>query len=219
MHIAIVSCTRKHAHELGPNLLSLTTHAPHAHVHVFTDSPGMAALTGCADSLRARLASLELHTIDELSSGGASTMLDYDAKLARSAPRLQPTKFACASAKLMLQGAPPLRAVPYVLALDADTVTNEALSPLWRAGTAELGARADALWGLVPEHEAAERPLTFGKEMRDVLPRVSNESTYFNTGVLLIATARLRARNLTHPSQLLAQLTHAARNGREAYNE
>ena len=43
---------------------------------------------------------------------------------------MQSSKFACASAKLMLPGAPALANVPYVLALDVDTVTNEDIKHL-----------------------------------------------------------------------------------------
>ena len=198
MHVAIVSCTRKHAFELGPNLLSLSRHCSGCHVHVFTDTPGREALSSCVEHFQKSLARLELHSIDDL----GAPMVDYDASLGPS-PRLQSSKFACASAKLMLQGAPAFANVPYLLALDVDTVTNEDLSELWPWTTRM--EQASALWGLVRE-SGEEAPLTFGNELKDVRPPELQVREYYNTGVLLIAASRLRERNLTHPSQLLAEL-------------
>lgn len=209
-HIAIVSCTRRHGFELGPNLLSLSTHAPHAHVHLFTDAAGRSAISACVPHLRSLLGSLEVHDVEDL--GGP--MVDYNASLGVKA-RLQ-GKFACASAKLMLQGAPPLRHVPYVLALDVDTVSNENLHTLWR-WTAQMEA-AGTLWGLVRERGGQERPeagdaeamaaAAEPAELKDEQsrPKTGESEDYFNTGVLLIAAARLRERNITHPLQLLADL-------------
>lgn len=179
LHIAIVSCTRKHVHELGPNLLSLATHAPTAHVHVFADDPGREALSGCLTHFRAAFKSFTLYSVDELSSRRADALVDYDPSRARSSPRLQPNKFACASAKLMLQSAPPLRHLSYILALDVDTVTNEDIEPaLWR-WTAQMRSHS-TLWGLVPEHEEVA-PLTFGTELRDVRPPELRTGEYYES--------------------------------------
>lgn len=221
-HIAIVSCTRRHIFELGPNLLSLSTHAPNAHVHLFTDVAGRSAISACLPHLRLLLRSLEVHDIEDL--GGP--MIDYNASLGIKA-RLQ-GKFACASAKLMLQGAPPLRGVPYVLALDVDTVSNEDVHALWR-WTARMDA-AGTLWGLVRERslersesrEAVSEKEAMAatlepRELKDERGRSPDEGEdYFNTGVLLIAAARLRERNITHPLHLLADVTTRATAGTAA---
>ena len=113
LHIAIVSCTRKHTYELGPNLLSLATHAPEAHVHLFADAPGRDALAPCLDHFKTRFKSLDVH---DVAADLGAPLIDYNANVGAS-PRLQSSKFACASAKLMLQGAPPLRRAQFVLAL------------------------------------------------------------------------------------------------------
>ena len=63
--VAIVSCTRRHAFELGPNLLSLATHAPGVDVHVFSDGPALAAINPCLDHFRQSL-KLHLHSIEDL---------------------------------------------------------------------------------------------------------------------------------------------------------
>ena len=82
----------------------------------------------------------------------------------------------------MLQGAPAFANVPYLLALDVDTVTNEDLSELWPWTTRM--EQAGALWGLVRE-SGEEAPLTFGNELKDVRPPELQVREYYNTGVLL----------------------------------
>lgn len=211
--VAIVSCTRKHTYELVPALLSLATHAPRAHVHLFADQPGRDALAGCESHLHSILGSLSVHTIEEL----GAPMLDYDPRLGPS-PKFQTTRFACASAKLMLQAAPALLPHPHVLALDVDTVANEDVGELWR-WTRSLRASPTALWGLVRESSGDEGPLTFGKELKDVRPSHLPAREYYNTGVVLLYASRLRALNLTHPAALLAQLSAAATRGKGAWSD
>lgn len=167
MHIAMVTCSKRHIFELGPALLSLSTFAPNARVSVFADAVGQRALSRCSSVLNESLR-LDLHPIEAL--GGP--MLDFNASAGPN-PRSQPSKFACASAKLMLQGAPPLRDAPFLLALDVDTVANEPLAALWQWAS-EI-ERAGAMWGLVQESGGAP-PLTFGKELRDVMPAMAKRS-------------------------------------------
>lgn len=105
-----------------------------------------------------------------------------------------------------------------MLACDCLFVIDHAqpLTALWRwTHTLE---RSAALWGLVQE-SGDDPPLTFSHEMRDVRPASIPRASYYNTGVILLHAHRLRARNLTHPSQLLEQLSAGARHGKTRYDE
>lgn len=50
--ITLITCTSKHVRELGPLLLSLAASSPGAHVVVFADTPGQAALLPCVSTFR-----------------------------------------------------------------------------------------------------------------------------------------------------------------------
>ena len=215
--VALVSCSKKHVSDLGPTLLSLASHAPAGtRVVLFADAVGRNAASACASHLfqPPALPPLELLPIEAL----GATLPDYDAKKGPN-PKAQ-GRFACASAKLMLQGAPALRDEPFVLALDVDTLVNEPLWDLWHRWTASMARQQspEALWGLVQE-SGADEPLTFGQELRDVRPAAIKREDYFNTGVILIHAAALRRRNLTHPAALLAHLSPAALHGRSKYDD
>ena len=212
--IALVSCSRKHIYEIGPNLLALSLAAPGARVLLYADAPGREVAADCLDYFRAHM-DITVLPIDAL----GAPLPDYnESPFTKGVQPKQVSKFACASAKLMLQGAPALRESRFVLALDIDTVVNEPLAPsLWRPWS-NVMEHAGSLWGLVQE-SGDDAPLTFGTELRDVRPSTIARAAYFNTGVILLHAQRLRARNLTHPSTLLAQLSLAARQGKSRYDE
>lgn len=216
--VALVSCSKKHVSDLGPTLLALATHAPpRTRVLLYADEVGQTAARTCASELfgtPSSFAALELLPIEAL--GGP--LVDYDASKGAN-PKAQ-GRFACASAKLMLQNAPNLRSAPFVLALDADALVNEPLSALWPRWTSAM-RESGTLWGLVQESgESGEAPaLGFGQELKDVRPSTLKQGEYYNTGVILINAAALRRRNLTHPSQLLAELSAAAKHGRSKYED
>ena len=198
--IAIVSCTRKHASELGPVLLSLNKHSPGARVLLFIDEDNRRAISGCKGRL-ARSLRLEVVPVEAL----GAELPDYNATGKRQA-----SKFTCAAAKLLLQGAPALRDAEFVLAMDVDTVVLEPLSGLW-SWTAEM-RRTEALWAMVREHSVgASDDVSVRRAPRAAS---ADPNAYFNTGVMLIHAARLRARGLLHPSTLLSQLSPAVRGGR-----
>lgn len=159
--IALVTCTTKHVRELGPLLVSIAAHAPGARVVLFADAPGRRAVSACAGHFGAALA-LEVHSVDAL----GAALPDYNV-----GAKGQPSKFTCASAKLLLQGSPVLAGSRFVLAMDIDTVALEPLSHLWE--WSEVMAARQTLWGLVAESKAAAARPT------------GDASLYFNTGVLL----------------------------------
>lgn len=119
LHIALVSCSRKHVYEIGPALLALSVAAPGSRVLLYADAPGREVAGDCLEHFRTSM-DLRVLPIDAL--GGQ--LPDYS-PTSGVQPKKQVSKFACASAKLMLQGAPALRDSRFVLALDIDSVANE----------------------------------------------------------------------------------------------
>lgn len=135
--IALVSCGPKHLKELGTALVSLTVHAPGAHVLLFADEAGRQAVAPCLETFRRQLR-LDVHPV------------------ASELPALADDgRFHCASAKVLLQAAPALRRTRFVLVMDVDTVALEPLSALWAPWTREM-ARRRSLWGMALEASAAD---------------------------------------------------------------
>ena len=100
MHVAMISCTRKHTYLLGPSLLSLSHALPSGTLFkLFTDKYGVLAIAPCTSLLNHSSLNLEVLPIEAL----GAHLLDYNAS-AGARPRMQQSKFTCASAKLMLQG-------------------------------------------------------------------------------------------------------------------
>ena len=185
---------------MGPALLSMSTTSPGVRVVVFGDEVGLMAARRCASAFR--FSQFTTLPIDAL--GGP--VLDYNASLGTN-PRAQ-GRFTCASAKLMVQGSHALRSEDFILVFDVDIAVNEPLNALWRLRS-QLRER-QALWGLVSET---------GESVAALHEPAADSGAYYNTGVVLVHAKALRRRNLTHPAQLLEQLSTSARRGKTHYDE
>ena len=185
---------------MGPALLSISTTSPGVRVVVFGDEVGLMAARRCASAFR--FSQFTTLPIDAL--GGP--VLDYNASLGTN-PRAQ-GRFTCASAKLMVQGSHALRSEDFILVFDVDIAVNEPLNALWRLRS-QLRER-QALWGLVSET---------GESVAALHEPTADSGAYYNTGVVLVHAKALRRRNLTHPAQLLEQLSTSARRGKTHYDE
>ena len=224
--IAIISCGRKHLDDLGPLLLSLSlAHASTPTVYLFLDAPAREALEPCL-SLPASVISTRLRVVVlPIHSSLGSTVPEWDASTADTT-RKQP-RFSCASAKLMLAGAPALRAHRFVIVVDADTLVMEPLDELWadyrarmsqpprgpqhlpRSPQAQRSSR-EPLWALVREWSSSSSPPTSAPSA----PAAGARAAYYNTGVMLLHLDALRARNLTTTDAFLQGLSPEARRGR-----